>query len=418
MEEWKEYKIGDVCNITSSKRIFASEYNTFGIPFYRGKEIIEKQRGSSISNELFISEERYKEINAKYGTPSEGDMLLTSVGTLGIPYIVENNEVFYFKDGNLTWFNNFKGINNKYLYYWFLSPKAKHFIDTKAIGSTQKALTIDTLKNFDIQLPSIGTQEKIVSILSSIDSKITLNRRINDNLELQAQALYKSWFVDFEPFKDGKFVDSELGMIPEGWSIGDIGTYSKVRSGFAFKSSWWTQSGSKVIKIKNITSDYRLDMTECSFVSKDNTAKASEFRVEVGDLLIAMTGATIGKFCLITSSDNNTYVNQRVGKFFLGNEPLKRLPFLYCCLKQDSVINEIINKGQGSAQPNISGTDIESIKIVLPNDETIPIFNEHLYPMYKMIIKNQEEIELLSTMRDSILPKLMSGELKVNDLNN
>ena len=186
MEEWKEYKIGDVCNITSSKRIFASEYNTFGIPFYRGKEIIEKQRGSSISNELFISEERYKEINAKYGTPSEGDMLLTSVGTLGIPYIVENNEVFYFKDGNLTWFNNFKGINNKYLYYWFLSPKAKHFIDTKAIGSTQKALTIDTLKNFDIQLPSIGTQEKIVSILSSIDSKITLNRRINDNLLVMA----------------------------------------------------------------------------------------------------------------------------------------------------------------------------------------------------------------------------------------
>lgn len=246
----------------------------------------------------------------------------------------------------------------------------------------------------------------------------SVNKPINDNLELQAQALYKSWFVDFEPFKDGKFVDSELGMIPEGWSIGDIGTYSKVRSGFAFKSSWWTQSGSKVIKIKNITSDYRLDMTECSFVSKDNTAKASEFRVEVGDLLIAMTGATIGKFCLITSSDNNTYVNQRVGKFFLGNEPLKRLPFLYCCLKQDSVINEIINKGQGSAQPNISGTDIESIKIVLPNDETIPIFNEHLYPMYKMIIKNQEEIELLSTMRDSILPKLMSGELKVNDLNN
>lgn len=95
----------------------------------------------------------------------------------------------------------------------------------------------------------------------------SVNKPINDNLELQAQALYKSWFVDFEPFKDGKFVDSELGMIPEGWSIGDIGTYSKVRSGFAFKSSWWTQSGSKVIKIKNITSDYRLDMTELELLT-------------------------------------------------------------------------------------------------------------------------------------------------------
>src|SRR5574344_131648 len=310
--------------------------------------------------------------------------------------------------------------DSKYLYYWLSQQSIidyLHAVGEQAV-SAYPSIKAKDIEDLEIILPPLFEQRHISSIITCIDSKIELNRRINDNLELQAQALYKSWFVDFEPFKDGKFVDSELGMIPEGWSIGDIGTYSKVRSGFAFKSSWWTQSGSKVIKIKNITSDYRLDMTECSFVSKDNTAKASEFRVEVGDLLIAMTGATIGKFCLITSSDNNTYVNQRVGKFFLGNEPLKRLPFLYCCLKQDSVINEIINKGQGSAQPNISGTDIESIKIVLPNDETIPIFNEHLYPMYKMIIKNQEEIELLSTMRDSILPKLMSGELKVNDLNN
>ena len=108
-------------------------------------------------------------------------MLLTSVGTLGIPYVVKN-ETFYFKDGNLTWFSNFKGINSKFLYYWFLSPMAKNAIDAKAIGSTQKALTIDALSKFEIDIPNIETQEKIVSILSSLDSKIELNRRINDNL--------------------------------------------------------------------------------------------------------------------------------------------------------------------------------------------------------------------------------------------
>lgn len=182
MKEWKEYKISDVCSISSSKRIFANEYKLSGIPFYRGKEIIEKQKGSNVSNELFISEKRFLEIKNKFGSPMEGDMLLTSVGTLGVPYIVKQNEVFYFKDGNLTWFYDFKNINNRYLYYWFLSPVAKHYIDTKAIGSTQKALTIETLKGFNISLPSIDTQNKIVEILSSLDDKIELNRRINDNL--------------------------------------------------------------------------------------------------------------------------------------------------------------------------------------------------------------------------------------------
>ena len=195
MEQWKQYKIGDLCSISSSKRIFAKEYQTSGIPFYRGKEVIEKQKGENVSTELYISEARYNEIKNKFGVPEEGDMLLTSVGTLGVPYVVKD-ETFYFKDGNLTWFGNFKGLNSKFLYYWFLSPMAKNAIDAKAIGSTQKALTIDALSKFEIDIPNVDVQNRIVSILSSLDNKIELNRRINDNLEQQAQALFKSWFVD------------------------------------------------------------------------------------------------------------------------------------------------------------------------------------------------------------------------------
>lgn len=414
MEELKEYRLEEIGTIVGGATPSTKEQS-----YYDGNISWITPKDLSNYTDRFIS--RGKRMISQNGFDScsckmlpKGSILFSSRAPIGYIAIAENE--LCTNQGFKSIIPNNRIVDNMFLFY--LLEYNKHAIEGMGSGTTFKEVSGDVMKKFKVRIPCLQKQKQIASVLSIIDEKIELNRRINDNLELQAQALYKSWFVDFEPFKDGKFVDSELGMIPEGWSIGDIGTYSKVRSGFAFKSSWWTQSGSKVIKIKNITSDYRLDMTECSFVSKDNTAKASEFRVEVGDLLIAMTGATIGKFCLITSSDNNTYVNQRVGKFFLGNEPLKRLPFLYCCLKQDSVINEIINKGQGSAQPNISGTDIESIKIVLPNDETIPIFNEHLYPMYKMIIKNQEEIELLSTMRDSILPKLMSGELKVNDLNN
>ena len=414
MGEWKEYKLGDVCTISSSKRIFASEYQKSGIPFYRGKEIIEKQNGISISNELFISEERFNEIRNKYGAPKEGDMLLSSVGTLGVPYIVQN-ETFYFKDGNLTWFYDYKNINNYFLYYWFLSPQAKFLIDTKAIGSTQKALTIETLKKFEILLPSLSTQNKIVSILKSLDDKIEVNRKICENLEQQAQALFKHWFIDFAPFKDGKFINSELGLIPEGWRVGTLGDYCVIRSGFAFKSSWWQDEGVKVVKIKNITDGGTLDMSDCSCVSEEHASLASSFQTKSGDLLIAMTGATMGKFCVVHGYE--TYcVNQRVGKFFLGDNPLDKLPFIYCILKRDAVYKEIVNKGQGSAQPNISGKDIEEIKIIFPPKSIIEQFNEELHSSFKFRINSELESRRLATLRDTLLPKLMSGELKVNEL--
>ena len=181
-EDWKKCKLGEVCNISSSKRIFAEEYTTDGIPFYRGKEIIEKRNKITISSELFISYERFEEIKTKFSIPKIGDILLTSVGTIGVPWLV-NEENFYFKDGNLTWLRcNNKFIHSPFLYYWLESDYSKNQINAKCIGSTQKALTIDTLCKFEINLPPLATQQKIATILSSLDDKIELNNKINDNL--------------------------------------------------------------------------------------------------------------------------------------------------------------------------------------------------------------------------------------------
>jgi type I restriction enzyme S subunit len=172
-----------------------------------------------------------------------------------------------------------------------------------------------------------------------------------------AQAIFKSWFVDFEPW------GSEM---PDDWKNGCLSDYCSVKSGFAFKSSWWQQYGTRVIKIKNIT-DSGFDFSDCSFVSDDKVSYAKDFTVSAGDLLIAMTGATIGKFAIIPQHDKPFLVNQRVGKFFLGMKPLERLPFLWCMLKKDEVFNEIVNRGQGSAQPNISPTDIMTISVIIPS---------------------------------------------------
>ena len=304
-------------------------------------------------------------------------------------------------------------LNDYILYY--LQFKKQYLLSLSQGGATRNALTKGMIEELEIPLPTLNKQKEIVSILKSLDDKIGVNRKINENLEQQAQALFKSWFVDFEPFKDGEFEESELGMIPKGWRVGAIGDYCKVRSGYAFKSSWWSNSGIPVVKIKNITDDGRLDMTDSSFVSNEHADLAKEFQTKVGDLLIAMTGATIGKFCIV-HSNNKLCVNQRVGKFFLGENPLKKLPFVYYNLRRPNVFEEIVRRGQGSAQPNISGKDIETISIIYPSEEIISQFNILLYSLFEKIICNLQESRRLATLRDTLLPKLMSGELKVNDM--
>lgn len=355
------------------------------------------------------------EIEKKYSrTRLRGNELIISiVGTIGKTAIVPKE----FAGCNIVRAIALIDIQDRILTLWVKyyidSPKGQEYIKENLNTTVQPTLNIKSLSNMPIPFYSTTYTQKVVDILSTIDNKILLNKQINENLEQQAQALFKSWFVDFEPFQDGKFVDSELGMIPEGWKVGTIGNYSNIRSGFAFKSSWWTDKGVKIVKIKNISSSGNLDMNDCSYVSKENTLKAKEFSLKPGDLLIAMTGATIGKFCIVPILKEEMYVNQRVGKFFLGEEPILKVPFIYGLLKSENIISQIINKGQGSAQPNISANDIETISIILPPKDIISKYNELVSPYFSLLIKNLNECDYLAQLRDILLPKLMSGELQI-----
>jgi len=210
---WKECRLGEVAEITSSKRIYYSEYVANGVPFFRSKEIIERFNKQNTSTELFIKRERYEEIKLKFGAPQEGDMLLTSVGTLGIPYLVRKEDEFYFKDGNLTWFRNIdiKAIDRRFLYFWITSVVGQQKLYEASIGSTQPALTIVGLKNIDILLPSFPEQRAIAGVLGSLDDKIDLLHRQNKTLKGMAEALWRKMFV--EDSKNLKIVN--LGEIIE-----------------------------------------------------------------------------------------------------------------------------------------------------------------------------------------------------------
>lgn len=403
--EWKEVTLGDLCEISSSKRIFAKEYQSDGVPFYRGKEIIAKQKGNAISNELFISRNRYEEIKARYGVPQQRELLLTSVGTLGVPYVIKEEE-FYFKDGNLTWFRHFNGLDVEYLYYWFLSPYGKNEINTKAIGSTQKALTIDSLSKFDIKIPAnLDDQRRIASILSSLDRKIELNNKINADLEEMAQAIFKNWFVDFEPFKDGKFVDSELGMIPEGWKVGRLTDVIKLMPGGTPKTSeplYWDNGTIPFFSPKDVNGVYCF-ATE-KHITETGLNKCSSNLYPKDTIFITCRG-TVGKVCLAAC---DMAMNQ-------SNYAIKAIDgysqyYIFFLVK--SVVERLIKKSNGAVFSAITSKDFDE-EILIPSQKAVEDFTNVIDGFFRRIFTIGTENSRLSLLRDTLLPRLMSGELEV-----
>lgn len=401
--EWKEVTLGDLCEISSSKRIFAKEYQSDGVPFYRGKEIIAKQKGNAISNELFISRNRYEEIKARYGVPQQRELLLTSVGTLGVPYVIKEEE-FYFKDGNLTWFRHFNGLDVEYLYYWFLSPYGKNEINTKAIGSTQKALTIDSLSKFDIKIPvNLDDQRRIASILSSLDRKIELNNKINADLEEMAQAIFKNWFVDFEPFKDGKFVDSELGKIPEGWKVGRLTEIASYMNGLAMQKfpPENNEDSLPVLKIKELGQGFcGTDSDRCSCNIKD------ECKIHNGDVIFSWSGTLlVDVWC-----GGDCGLNQHLFKVTSKDYPKW---FYYYWTKHHLQEFIYIAKDKAVTMGHIKRGHLEEALVAIPDNDSMERAHELFEPILSKMISLRLENSRLSLLRDTLLPRLMSGELEV-----
>lgn len=409
--EWKEVTLGDLCEISSSKRIFAKEYQTKGIPFYRGKEIIERQSGNAISNELFISKDRYEEIKAKYGVPQKQELLLTSVGTLGVPYVIKEEE-FYFKDGNLTWFRHFDGLDVEYLYYWFLSPYGKNEINAKAIGSTQKALTINCLSKFNIKIPvKLEDQHRIASILSSLDRKIELNNQINAKLEEMAQAIFKYWFVDFEPFKEGKFVESELGMIPEGWKVGRADDFYQINIGKTpprKEHKWFsTDPADKIwVSIANMGNSGIFISDSSEYLTKEAVDSHNIIMVPINTILLSFK-LTVGRVAI---ADKELTTNEAIARFILSND--KYMEYLYLYLKKFDY-NSL--GSTSSIATAVNSKTIKGMLMLQPSDKVIDAFHIQVNPIFEKIRSLTKEASRLSHLRYTLLPKLMSGELEVSE---
>ena len=195
---WEEKELGDLFNITSSKRVFKSEWTTDGIPFYRAREIVSMAKGQAFKSPIFVSREMYQKYKEKYGVPRGGDILSTGVGTLGITYCVKDNDKFYFKDGNIIWLKKKSDVNSVFVDYFFKSNLFGEQVDANAGGATVRTFTIKTANKIKIRLPPVAEQKKIVARLDSLSGKIKNLREYqkstaSDFISLEQSILSKSF---------------------------------------------------------------------------------------------------------------------------------------------------------------------------------------------------------------------------------
>jgi len=329
-----------------------------------------------------------------------GKMAMASIPDKGIG----STELFVFRGK--------KGItDNDFVYYFLKQSYIRNLAANSMTGASgRQRADLKFIKKIKFNLPSLPTQQKISSILSSYDRLIENNTRRIRLLEQMAENLYKEWFVRFR-FPEHEKVEMVNGL-PKGWRAIHIKELAQLKSGYAFKSEWFIEEGEAVAKIKDI-GNILMDTSSFSYVDKENCIKAKKFLLTTGDLTIALTGATIGKISIVPKHKGNIYTNQRLGKFFLGDKPMEKLPFLYCLFKQESMVSNIVNlSNSSSAQPNISPEQIEKIKI-LGNHDIISMYNKTCNPLFSNILALYSQNQLLTRQRDLLLPRLMSGKLEV-----
>lgn len=309
-------------------------------------------------------------------------------------------------------------VHPLYLFYNLISRYAE-LRQISDSSSTRGSINTKMIKNLNIMIPEKSHQNRIVYLINSIDEKIEINKKIIANLEELSQTLFKRWFVDFEfpdedgnPYKSsgGEMVSSELGKIPENWRIKTINNLLTINSGYAFKSKWWSDIGYDVIKIKDINNN-SIDINNLDKVNKDYINKAANFKVWGGEIVIALTGATAGKMGIVPKLKEVAFVNQRVG---LVNSEINNV-YIYNLLRSDRLRRLTLEEAIGSAQPNISPIKFGNIKVVCPSKKIINQYCQLLKHSYQKIVELYGENNYLIQLRDTLLPKLMSGELEIPD---
>lgn len=407
MEEWKEYKVSDIIEEIAmgpfGSNIKVDNFIDSGVPVLNGSNL----QGYKLNEDSFnyVSEEKADSLGR--ANADRGDIVITHRGTLGqIVYIPQESKYERYVISQSQFRLKLKSeiMRSDFFAYYFHTRIGQHKIMMNAsqVGVPALARPTSTFKEVTIPVPSISIQNRIMDIVLSLDDKIECNRRINENLEQQAQALFKSWFVDFDPFKDQPFVESELGMIPQGCDVKSLSEIADYVNGLAMQKFRPEEGevGLPVLKIKELGQgrlDEKSELCSPSLIG-------GKYIINDGDIIFSWSGTLMVKvWC-----GGKCGLNQHLF-VVLPKELPKWFVFQWTKYHLDNFIH--IAQDKAVTMGHIKRGELDKAKVIIPNMDALSKIDAIIAPIFDNIVSNEIESRRLAELRDALLPKLMSGEI-------
>lgn len=417
--EWQTIRLGDVIECIIDNRGKTPPVETIGFELIETASLVGDNKYPNFEKiTKYVSKETYNNWFRK-GHPKVDDILIALVGANMGNICIVNEERGCIAQNLVALRMDTSKCNPNFIYYFISSDEIQQILKNWNRGSAQPSLKISDLVKLEFKLPPLEEQEKIASILSSLDDKIELNNEMNKTLEEMAQSLFKRWFIDFEfpnedgePYKSsgGEMVDSELGMIPKGWEVKCIGDIGNVITGKTPSAKVEGSYGDECnfITPRDITNSPIIMDTErkLSSIGINNLKKNLVCKNSIG---VSCIGSNLGEVYI---TGENSITNQQINTLVLKEG--KIYPYVYIYLK--NMKEEFLNMAGGSAVPIINKTSFSGINILMPDMYILNKFVQSTTCYFERIEENLRENESLITLRDSLLPKLMSGEISLNNI--
>ena len=412
-----QYKLEDIClQITDGKHGDCENEENSGYYFVSVKDI--DDGAINYSNARQITKFDFEETDKRTKLENE-DILITNSGTIG-KFVFVNSPLSRkttFQKSVAIIKPDKKKIIPKFLYYYLISEKRR--LVEYAGGTTQKNLLLRDIRNFEVEIPDEIHQTKIIEILNNIDQLILVNKKLNKNLEQLMKCIFDDWFVNFNYSDNISFKSSELGEIPEFWNVKTLGDIlDTLESGKRPKGGISEiDDGIPSIGAENILGLGKFDYSKNKLISHEFFNKLKKGIIKDQDVLLYKDGAQLGRKSLFMNGFpfDICCINEHVFRL-QSNDEVSQF-YLYLWLDQEIMTNEIINLNSNSAQPGINQNDVKSLPILVPEVKVMDKFTNIISPMMNKIFDNALEIKKLSNLRDTLLPKLMSGEIDVSQIN-